>query len=57
MIGAENAPFSLSENTDRKRRTQLEINYARLTELVPHIMDKRYRYAKLKAEGFMDLSS
>ncbi len=56
MIGAGNAPFSLSENTDRKRRTQPEMNYARLMELVPHVMDKRYRYAKLKADGFMDLS-
>ena len=56
MIGAENAPFSLPENTDRKRRTQPEMNYARLTELVPHIMDKRYQYSKLKADGFMDLS-
>jgi hypothetical protein len=49
MIGAENAPFSLPENADRKRRTQPEMNFSRLMELVPHVMDKRYRYAKLKA--------
>lgn len=55
-IGADIAPFSLPENTNQKRRTQPQMNYSRLTEIAPHIMDKRYRYAKLKADGFMDLS-
>lgn len=55
-VGADTAPFSLPDNTNRKRRTQPQMNYSRLAELVPHIMDKRYRYGKLKADGFMDLS-
>ncbi len=55
-MGAKTAPSSLSDTAPRKRRTQPEMNYARLLELAPHIMDKRYRYAKLKADGFMDLS-
>lgn len=56
ISGAKEAPFSLSKNANHKRRTQPEMNYARLVELTPHILDKRYRYAKLKADGFMDLS-
>ena len=51
----ENEP-DISTEPKRKRRTQAEMNFARFQELVPHIMDKRYRYAKLTADGFMDLS-
>ena len=61
--GADEAPFSLEENEPditvepkRKRRTQAEMNYSRLQELAPHIMDKRYRYANLKSDGYMDLT-
>lgn len=58
--GADDAPFSmpeeLAEKASSKRKTQQEINFTRIEELVPHIMDKRYRYACLKSDGYTDLS-
>ncbi len=57
--GAGEAPFLVHENdipTEKKRRTQPEMNFSRITELVPHIMDRRYRYASLHSEGYTDLS-
>ena len=63
--GADEAPLSMEENKPKqeaaeqspaKRRTQSEMNFARLKAIVPHIMDKRYRYAKLTSAGFMDLT-
>lgn len=66
LQGADEVPIFLEqsraqhEETDqyspKKRRTQSEMNYARLAKIVPHIMDKRYRYAKLASDGFMDLT-
>ena len=58
--GAEEAPYFMEEKqahpSSKKRKSQTELNHDRLNKIVPHIMDKRYRYAKLKAEGFMDLT-
>lgn len=59
--GADEAPFVMeAEDTalpgQKKRRTQSQMNFARLQTLAPHIMDKRYRHATLSADGFMDLS-
>ena len=64
--GADEAPFSMGRTeqlpneepqpTQKKRKTQAQINFSKLEALVPHIMDKRYRYAKLTAKGFMDLT-
>lgn len=64
--GADEAPFSMAYSetdqketetpTQKKRRTQSQMNFARLEKLVPHIMDKRYRHATLTADGFMDLT-
>ena len=58
--GAEEAPFFMEEKrvqpSSKKRKSQTELNYDRLNKIVPHIMDKRYRYAKLEADGFMDLT-
>ncbi len=45
-----------NDNTPRKRRTQPELNYERLFNIAPHIIDKRYNYLKMKADSFMDLS-
>jgi len=64
--GAEQAPFSLEQteseqeetvqSVQNKRRTQSQMNFARLQALAPHVMDKRYRHATLSADGFMDVS-
>ncbi len=64
--GADKAPFSSGktekipeedvQSNQKKRKTQAQINFSKLEALVPHIMDKRYRYAKLTSDGFMDLS-
>ena len=61
--GADEAPFVIEavpkETTlpdEKKRRTQSQMNFARLSAITPHIMDKRYRHATLSADGFMDLS-
>ncbi len=62
-IGADEAPFVIEavpkETTlpdEKKRRTQSQMNFARLEAIAPHIMDKRYRHATLSADSFMDLS-
>lgn len=61
--GADEAPFVIEavpkETTlpdEKKRRTQSQLNFARLEAIAPHIMDKRYRHATLSADSFMDLS-
>ena len=63
LKGADEAPFvieSIPKETtlpdEKKRRTQNQMNFARLEAIAPHIMDKRYRHTTLSADGFMDLS-